>query len=139
MIGRSSWPGSMRWQAQMAEEADTTFQEVFSQASSTDSIELLLWCISSTVCLCYMSEVLATTTQQEEDIPGTITVPKLEDLQAQDPADSPAHQAGTPPLSSASLSGYSLCWHSLSWVLLCGIQCWPLTENMRLLLQWHPQ
>ena len=43
----------------MAKEADATFQEVFSQVSSTNSIKLLPWCIFSTVPLCYMSEALA--------------------------------------------------------------------------------
>ena len=45
-----------------------------------------------------MSQVLATTTQQDEDIPGTITVPKPEGSPALGPTNSPAHQSGTPPL-----------------------------------------
>ena len=71
-----------RWQAQMAEGADTTFQEVFCQVSATNLIKLLPWCISSTVPLHYISKVLATTAQQEEDIPATITVPELQGSQA---------------------------------------------------------
>ena len=87
-----------RWQAQMAEQADSTFQEVFSQWNSTDLINLILWCVSSAVSLHYMSEALATTASQEEDVPVTVTVPELEGFQAPDPSDSPAHQTGTPPL-----------------------------------------
>ena len=87
----------------MAKEADTTFHEVFSQVSSTDLIKLLPWYFSSTVTLHYMSKALATTIQQEGDIPVTITVPMLEASQAPDPPDSPAGQTETlslpvPPL-----------------------------------------
>ena len=53
-----------RW-AQMAKEADATFQEVFSQVSLTDLIKLLPWCISSTLTLLYMSDALATPAQQD--------------------------------------------------------------------------
>ena len=84
--------------AQMAKEADATFQEVFSQANLTNSIKLLPWCVSSTFPFHYMSEVLATTMQQNEDIPATITVPKLEGSLALGPSNSPAYQTGTLPL-----------------------------------------
>ena len=85
-------------QTQMAEEADATFQEVFSQTSSTDSVKLLPWCVSSTFPLCYMNKVLATAVQQREDIPATTTMLELEGSQAPTLPDSPAHQTGTPPL-----------------------------------------
>ena len=81
----------------MVKEADSTFQEVFSQTSSTDSVKLLPWWVSSAVPLHYMNEVLAITVQQEEDVPVTTTVPKPEGSQGPDPSDSPAHQTGTPP------------------------------------------
>ena len=52
----------------MAEEVDATFWEVFSETSSTDSVRLLPWCISTAtnpgaIHICYMSEALATTIQ----------------------------------------------------------------------------
>ena len=50
--------------AQMVEQTDATYQEVFSMVSSANSIKLLSWCISSTVPLHYMSGALATTTQR---------------------------------------------------------------------------
>ena len=47
----------------MAEDADATFWEVFSETSSTDLVRLLPWCIStianpSVIPVCYMSEEL---------------------------------------------------------------------------------
>ena len=62
-------------QAKMDQEGNVIFQEVFSMVSLTDSIKLLLLCVSSTVPFCYMSEALATTTQQGEDISATTTTP----------------------------------------------------------------
>ena len=98
------------WQAQMAKEVDATFQEVFSQASLTDSIKLLPWCISSTFPLCYMSEALATTMQQDEDIPTSTTVPEPEGSLAPGPSNTPAHQTGplllpVPPLPDIPFVG----------------------------------
>ena len=87
-----------RWWEQMAEEADVIVQEVCSQVSSTNSMKLLPWCISSAVPLHYMNKALATAAQQEEDVPATITVPKSEGSQALHPSDSPNCQTGTPPL-----------------------------------------
>ena len=58
-----------KWQALMAEEAEANFQEIFSQTSSTNLVNLLPWCVSSAFPPCYMNEVLATTAQQKEDIP----------------------------------------------------------------------
>ena len=82
----------------MAEEADATFQEVFSQTSSTKLVKLLPWCISSAIPLHYLNEALAMTVQQKEDIPVTTTAPELEGSQILAPSDSPAHQTGTPSL-----------------------------------------
>ena len=45
-------------------------QEVFSQVGLEDSIKLLPWCVSSTVPLHYMSEMMATAMQQDEDVPA---------------------------------------------------------------------
>ena len=82
----------------MAKEADTTFQGVFSQASSTYSNKLLPWCVSSAVPLQYMSKVLATTVQEEEDVPVVITVPDPESSQTPNLSDSLACSTGAPPL-----------------------------------------
>ena len=81
----------------MVKQADAIFQEVFSQVSSTDSIKLLPWCISSTVPLCYMSRVLATAMQQH-DIPATTTVSEPDGSPALAPSSSPACPTRTPPL-----------------------------------------
>ena len=62
----------------MIEQADATFQEVFSQVSLADSIKLLPFCVSSSVPLCYMSRALATTTQQDKDVPATTTASQPE-------------------------------------------------------------
>ena len=43
----------------MAQEGDSTFQEVFSMNSLANSVKLLPWCISSGVPLCHMDEMLA--------------------------------------------------------------------------------
>ena len=87
-----------RQQAWMVEEADATFQEVFSQVRLTDLIKLLPWCISSTVPLHYISRSLATTAQQDEDIPATTTVSDPEGSLALGPSSSPACPTGTLPL-----------------------------------------
>ena len=82
----------------MVKQADATIQEVFFQASSADSIKLLPWCISSTAALCYLSGVLATAMQQDEDIPATTTAFKPEGSLAPCPSYSPACPPGTLPL-----------------------------------------
>ena len=74
-----------RQQAWVVKQADATFQEVFSQMTLTDLIKLLPQCVSSTVPLCYMSRVLATTMQQDEDVPATTTVSEWEGSLALDP------------------------------------------------------
>ena len=102
----------------MTEEADATFHEVISQVSS-DSMKLLPWCFSSAVPLHYMGNVLATTAQQEEDVPATIAVPEPEGSQALDPSDSPAHQTETlpllvPPLTDIPFVDTPLVGHSFA-------------------------
>ena len=82
----------------MTKEVDTTFQVVFSQISSTDSVKLLPWCISSAVPLHYMNEVLATAAQQREGAPATTLTLKKGGSQALAYSNSLAHQAETPPL-----------------------------------------
>ena len=84
-----------KWWAHMAEEADATFQEVFSQTTPTDSVKLLLCCISSTNPPHYINKVLATAAWQREDVPVTITTPELEGSQALAPTDSPVHKTRT--------------------------------------------
>ena len=88
-----------RKQAEMMQEANATFQEVFSMVSLTDSIKLLPWCVSSAVPFHYMSEVLATAMQQNKNIPTTTTIPKPQGSPALGPSSSPAHPTGIlPPL-----------------------------------------
>ena len=86
----------------MAEEVETTFQEVFSETISTDSIRLLSWCISTapnpdTIPIYYMSEVLATIVQHGVDAPMAATAPESEGSWAPASTSSPACQTGTPP------------------------------------------
>ena len=87
-----------RWQAWMIKQTDATFQEVFSKVSTADSIKLLPWCTSSTVPLCYMSGALATTMQQDEDIPATSAASEPEGSPAPGPSSSPTHPPQTPSL-----------------------------------------
>ena len=103
MIDRSNWLRCDRWQAQMVKQADANFQEVFSQVSLADSMKLLPWCISSAVLLHYMSRALATTAQQDEDVPATTTASEPKDSLAQGPSSSQACLPRTPPLPVPSL------------------------------------
>ena len=101
MVGRSNWAGDMGEAAsmQMVEQADATFQEVFSQVRLADSIRILPWCVSSIALpLCYMSRVLATTMQQDEDILATTTASEPEGSLAPGPSSSPACPPRTLPL-----------------------------------------
>ena len=98
MINRSNWPGSMRdgkhrWLRRLMPPFKKS-----SQLSSANLIKLLPWCVSSTVPLHYMRDVLPTTTHYEEHIPSTITVPKPDSSPALGPSDSPACPTGTLPL-----------------------------------------
>ena len=112
----------------MAKEADTTFQEVFSQASWTDLIKLLPQCVSSAVPLHYMSKALTTTVWQEEDVPVTITVPMLEDSQALNPSDSPAGQTGTPPLPMPPFLDIPFVDTFLVWHPFAGFSAGPIQK-----------
>ena len=101
------------WQARMGEEVDTTFWEVFSEASSTDLVRVLPWCISTTVNpgvipTCYMSEALATTMQWRADAPVATTTPESEGWQAQASMSILACQTGTPPLPVLPMSDIPL-------------------------------
>ena len=95
----------------MAEQVDATFQEVFSETNSTDSIRLL--CISTVtnpgmIPICYMSEALATALKQRVDAPAATNAPESEGSQAPDSISSPAHQTGTPPLPILPMSDIPL-------------------------------
>ena len=81
--------------AWMIEQTDASFQEVFSQVSSADSIKLLPWCISAAVPLSYRSGMVATATQQDEDISAAS---EPHGSLAPCPSSSPVHPPGTPPL-----------------------------------------
>ena len=82
----------------MDKQEDATFQEVFSQVRLADSIKLLPWCISSTVPLCYMNGPLATTAQQDEDVPATTTASDPEDSMVAAPSNGQACPPRTLPL-----------------------------------------
>ena len=56
----------------MIKQTNTTFQEVFSQVRSADSIKLLAWCISVAVPHFYMSGTMVTAVQQDEDVPAAL-------------------------------------------------------------------
>ena len=87
----------------MAEVVDITFQEVFSEISSTDLVRLLPWYISTAanpnaIPICYMSEALATIMQQGVDAPMATTAPESEGSWALASTSSLVHQTGTPAL-----------------------------------------
>ena len=127
-----------RWQAQMAEEADAAFHEVFFHVSSTDSIKLLPWCFSFTVPLHYMSDVLATAMQKEEDILVTISASKLEGSQALEPSDSLAPWTETlplpvPPLLDIPFVGTPQVGHPFAWFIASTTQKkWDHSPNSSL-------
>ena len=86
---------------------------------------------------------LATTAQQEEDVPLTIDIPRPEGSQVPDPSDSPAHYTGTPPLPvppflDITFVGTPPFGHSSFWAPLFGIQGWPLAGKVELLPQHYP-
>ena len=129
----------------MAEESNSTFQKVFSQMSSTDSIKLLPWCVSSAVALHYINEVLATAAQWEEDIPWTATVPDPESSQVLNPPDSPAHHTGiptplVPPLLDIPIVGTPLVGHPFAWFIVDPMQkredCFPSSTLGDLHYKW---
>ena len=53
----------------MIDQTDATLQEVLSQASLTEAIKLLPWCISAAVPFCYISGATTMAAQQDEGIP----------------------------------------------------------------------
>ena len=55
--------------AQMIYQTEATFQEVFSQASLTEAVKLLPWCVSTAVPFCYISRAVTIAAQQDEGIP----------------------------------------------------------------------
>ena len=71
--------------------------------SSANSIKLLSWCVFTTVPLHQMSRALATTAQQDEDIPAITTAFKPECSPAPGPSSSPAHPPRPPPLPAPLL------------------------------------
>ena len=71
------------------------FQEVFSQVHLADSIKLPSWCISVVVPLCYMSGMMVTAMQQDEDVAAAS---KPQCSLAPDPSSSLVHPPRMPPL-----------------------------------------
>ena len=65
--------------ARMAWEGDCTFQEVFSMASSTESVKLLPWCFSTSDPFCHMDGMLAATESQSKTTPANVEVTELEE------------------------------------------------------------
>ena len=52
----------------MIDQTNATLQEVLSQASSTEAIKLLTWCVSVAVPLSYINEAESMAAHQEEGI-----------------------------------------------------------------------
>ena len=98
-----------RWQTQMINQTDGTFQEVFSQASLTESIKLLPWCISVAVPFCYISRPVTIAAQQDEGIPTisnhcpTASEPEPHGSLAPGPSGGLTPPPGIPPLPVSSL------------------------------------
>ena len=98
----------------MIEEADATFQEVFTQLRSADSNMLLSWYVSSVVPIYYTNNVLDTAMQQEEDVSATITVPKLK-----------AHQLWAPQTVQLIQLEICICQYLPYWIsLLLALPQW---------------
>ena len=91
-----------RQQAEMIDQDNATFWEVFSQASSTEAVKLLPWCISPAVPFCYISGAITTAAQQDEGIPN---VPKLCYTASEpEPEPEPDHHGSLAPGSSGGLT-----------------------------------
>ena len=121
-----------RLQAWMIKQRDATIQEVFSQVSLEDSIKLLPWCISVAVPLCYVSGMMATTTQQDENVPAAS---ESEGLLAPDPPSSLVHPPRTPSIYSTSLTGYDPGRYFPGGTPICWVPSHLHTEKGRLLSQ----
>ena len=98
-----------RWWAQMINQTDATFQEVFSQASLTEAVKLLSWCISTAVPFCYISIAVTTAAQQDEGIPTihepcpTASQSEPHGTLAPGPSGGLTPPPGTSPLPESSL------------------------------------
>ena len=79
----------------MAQEGNAIFQEVFVMASPAKSIKLLPWSISSAVPSHYISEALATATQQGKNAPAITVAHEPEKSPTPDSLSSAAHLTGT--------------------------------------------
>ena len=100
----------------MAKEADTSFQEVFSQASSTDLDQVAtLVCLFCSFPSLHEPRAGHCCRDRKEDIPATTTAPKPECSQIPDPSDSPDLSNWNSISSSASLTGIFPLWE-LPWL-----------------------
>ena len=81
----------------MAQEEHTTFQVFFSMTCSTNSVQLLPWCISFGIPFCYMDDSLASTAWQGGDASATTAAPMQEEPTALGPSSSSTHLMETPP------------------------------------------
>ena len=93
----------------MIDQTDATFQEVFSQASSTKAVTLLPWCISAAVPFHYISRPVMIAAQQDEGIPTifehhlTASEPEPCGSPVPGPSGGLTPPPGTPPLPVSSL------------------------------------
>ena len=127
----------------MGEEVDATFQEVFSETSSIDSVGILPWCISTTANLgglpaCYMSKALATTMQQRVGASVAATTPESWGSQALASMSSPACQTETPPLPILPMSDIPLIG-TPSRAFTHWVHHQFPAHKVGLLPQWFPQ
>ena len=105
--------------AEMINQTDATFQEVFSQACLTDAVKLLLWCVSAAVPFCYISGAITIAAQQDEGIPTifkpcpTASEPEPHGSLAQGPSAGLTPPLGTTPLPVSSLP--LIHWQALLW------------------------
>ena len=118
-----------RKQAKMAQEANATFQEVFTMVCLTDLIKPLPWCVSSAVLFHYMSEVLATTMQQDENVQTTAAAPEPEGITRSWSLKQSSSSNWNSTSFSISLTGYPLCRYSPSGVPISWAHCQPHTSK----------
>ena len=119
-----------KW-AGMAQERDTTFQEVFSMTSLADSAKLLPWCISPSVPLHHMDDTLAAAMWQGKTVPTTTGMPKPEEPSAPGLLTSPACPTETPPPVIPLARSYF--WeHPLHGAPILWVPCQPFTERVGL-------
>ena len=64
--------------AQLLNQTDATFQEVFLQADSMEAIKLLSWCVTGVVSLHYIGGAVVTATQLIEDVPSMLELCPME-------------------------------------------------------------